>query len=265
MKKLGRLLGVMILYSGLGVSMMSATAAASQTAYDPKLYNEIYKGIASFEPSFTVSYIGDEAAAEEQIRLILKDIRKKDSYSYENMTRLEASMKQNGNVTNLQFTIDFLTTKEKEIYVDKRVEEVLSSIRKENLSQHEMIKAVHDYIVLNMEYSDDTKGSSHSTYTALTEKKGVCQAYSLLMHKMLSELGLEVQYIKGEAGGAAHSWNLVKIAGEWRHIDATWNDPINNKVDTVRYDYFLKTDQEMMKTHSWKTADYPEAVSKISS
>lgn len=261
MKKLGRLLGLITLCSGLGASIMSTAAMADHTAYDPELYSEIYDGIASFEPSFTVSYKGEEKAVEEQLKLILHDIRKKDSYSYENMTRLEASIKQMGDEMNLQFSIDFLTTKEKEKYVDERVEEILSNIRKEKLSQQDMIKAVHDYIVLNIEYSDDTQGSSHSTYTALTENKGVCQAYSLLMHKMLSELGIEAQYIKGKAGGAAHSWNLVKVAGEWRHIDSTWDDPLDNKEDTIRYNYFLKTDKEMTKTHSWNTADYPKAFS----
>lgn len=262
MKKVWILLGSIILCSGFTASSMAA-ALTGQTVYDEALYKDIYNGIATFEPSFTVSYTGDEAAAEEQLKLILEEIRKKDSYSYENMTRLEASLKPNGHMTDLQFTVDFLTTKEKENYVEKRVEEVLSSIRKENLSQQEMIKAVHDYIVLTIEYSTDTTGNSHSTYTALTENKGVCQAYSLLMYKMLSELGFETQYVKGKAGGAAHSWNLVKVAGEWRHIDATWDDPLDHNVDTVRYHYFLKTDEEMMKTHTWNTADYPKAFNSI--
>lgn len=260
MKKLGRLLVILVLYSGLSAFIMSTAAMADQTSYDSKLYSEIYNGIASFKPSFTVSYTGDEEEATKQLNLILEDIRKKDSYLYENMTRLEASMKPHDYGTDIQFTIAFLTTKEKEKYVDERVEKVLSSIRKEELSQQEMIKAVHDYIVLNIEYSSDTKGSSYSAYTALTEKKGVCQAYSLLMQKMLAELGMEVKYIKGKAGGAAHSWNLVKVAGEWRHIDATWDDPVDNRADTVHYHYFLKTDREMMKTHAWNTADYPKAV-----
>lgn len=255
-----RLLIILVLYNGLSAFIMSATATANQTAYDSKLYSEIYNGIASFESSFTVSYEGDEDSAAKQLKLILEDIRKKNSYLYENMTRLEASMKPHDNGTDIQFSIVFLTSKEKEKYVDEQVEKVLSSIRKEKLSQQEMIKAVHDYIVLNTEYSYNTKGSSYSAYTALTEKKGVCQAYSLLMQKMLEELGMEVKYIKGKAGGAAHSWNLVKIAGEWRHIDATWDDPIDNKAETVRYQYFLKTDQEMVKTHSWHTVEYPKAV-----
>ncbi len=262
MKKIRILLGIIVLYSGFTASSMTAAAMTGQTVYDRDLYNEIYKQIASFQSSFTVSYRGDEEAAEEQLKLILEDIRKKDSYSYENMTGLEATLKPNGHVTTIQFTVDFLTTKEKEDYVDEEVEKVLAGIRKEKLSEQEKIKAVHDYIAMNIEYSNDTYGSSHSVYTALTEKRGVCQAYSLLLHKMLSELGFEMQYVKGKAGGAAHSWNLVKLTDEWRHIDVTWDDPLDDNVNTVRYNYFLKTDQEMMKTHSWNTAEYSKAVSK---
>ncbi|MEG0451201.1 MAG: hypothetical protein RR595_15200, partial [Lysinibacillus sp.] len=50
--------------------------------------------------------------------------------------------------------------------------------------------------------------------------------------------------------------------GNWYHVDPTWNDPIGNKNDEVRYKYFMLTDKQISKTHFWEKEEYPAAKSE---
>ena len=78
---------------------------------------------------------------------------------------------------------------------------------------------------------------------------------------MLRELNVEVQFVKGFAGNERHAWNLVKVDNQWYHVDATWDDPVGNKADEVSYKFFMVTDSQLSKTHSWTKGDYPVAKS----
>ena len=58
-------------------------------------------------------------------------------------------------------------------------------------------------------------------------------------------------------------WNLVKIEGDWYHIDLTWDDANKSEYpDFVRYDYFCVTDEliyRVRKVYDQKYA-YPKAT-----
>ena len=60
----------------------------------------------------------------------------------------------------------------------------------------------------------------------------------------LTKLGLDnVKVITDK-----HVWNAVKIDDKWYHIDLTWDDPVVlNGSDTILYDYFLITSDELLK------------------
>lgn len=140
-------------------------------------------------------------------------------------------------------------------YVDQQVKAILSKIIRPEMNSHEKVKAVHDYLVLNLGY--DTSLLSNSPYTALTEGKTACNGYAMLAYKMLKELGFEVRLISGIASSQAyktqnHAWNLVKLDDKWFHLDVTWDDPVPDKAGRILYDYYLLTDKEILKNHSWK-------------
>ena len=39
-----------------------------------------------------------------------------------------------------------------------------------------------------------------------------------------------------------HAWNLIKIDGEWYHIDVTWDDPTPDLLGRVNHVFFLISD-----------------------
>ncbi len=61
----------------------------------------------------------------------------------------------------------------------------------------------------------------------LRSKKGVCEDYSQLYHKMCASVGLESVVVTGlsrkmTGRGGDHAWNAVKIGDQWQLLDATW-------------------------------------------
>lgn len=44
-----------------------------------------------------------------------------------------------------------------------------------------------------------------------------------------------------------HTWNMVKVDGNWYHVDITWDDPTG--ANTLRYTYFLVSDAQIKKNH----------------
>ena len=87
---------------------------------------------------------------------------------------------------------------------------------------------------------------SYTAYGALINGKAVCEGYSRAMQLLLSYLDMECRLIHGMADGTGHMWDLVRIGGDWYHLDATWND----QKDVVIYDYFNVTDHVIQKDHT---------------
>jgi hypothetical protein len=50
-------------------------------------------------------------------------------------------------------------------------------------------------------------------------------------------------------------WSLIKLDGQWYHLDVTWNDSGSGSNDR----YLLKSDATMEKDHSWDHSKYPAA------
>lgn len=154
--------------------------------------------------------------------------------------------------------ISYVATYEEEQQVDQRVDEILATIVDSGMDVEAKEKAIHDWIVANVEY--DLSLVEYSAYGALFLGRTVCQGYSLLLHKMLEEVGISSRIVHSEE--MSHSWNMVNLCGTWYHVDATWNDPVPDVPGRVLYDYFNLSDVEIGSTHvGWKTSvlDAPDA------
>ena len=94
---------------------------------------------------------------------------------------------------------------------------------------------------------------------------GVCQAYTLLTQLMLEALNIESRFVSGIATAKemtdGHAWNLVKVDGEWYHLDVTWNDPLPDRGPNSQEEtYLLKSDEFMAQSRTWDRNNYPQAL-----
>lgn len=125
---------------------------------------------------------------------------------------------------------------------------------------YERIKYVHDRIIDMTVYDEESyrlgdasdkmmEAYSNSAYGPLVEGVALCGGYAKLFEAVMHRLGYECEYITGTADGGPHAWNMIKLDGEYYHIDLTWDDP--DRDDGLRlYNYFCVNDAMIEKTHT---------------
>ena len=243
------------------------TANAPSTSLPKKitsveqLTEAFYYYFSQFEESFTLQYSGSTKNIDDIIEQASKEASKRDPFVDGHLSERNIKYSYNMLSAKIEVSQTYLISQDEVMAVNASINQLVASIQDENMSDIDKVKFVNDYIVQNTSYSDQTNGSPHSAYTALAERKAVCQGYALLAQQMLTALGVESLYVVGYADGVGHAWNLVNLEGQWYHLDTTWNDPLPDRGKHVRYDYFLVTDSQLAKDHTWERADYPQANS----
>lgn len=146
---------------------------------------------------------------------------------------------------------------------------VINEIIKLEMTELERVIVIHDYIVKSAEYAqgqyliNKNDKDIYNVYGLLMNNIAVCQGYADTFKMMLDLLKIENYVVQGIAaypnGLQEHAWNLVKLDGEYYHIDSTWNDPIGNQKDKSSYKYFLMNDEDIRKDHKWDESNYPKS------
>lgn len=153
---------------------------------------------------------------------------------------------------------------------------IVSQIITSSMSDYECVKAIHDYLVKNVNYDYDglTSGAvnsathkSHSAEGALCDNLAVCDGYAKAFELLCAQAGIPAYMMYGTAGNdtdgwESHAWNVVKVAGQWYQIDCTWDDPLVNGLlvtdgSNITYKYFLLTDSEMYVDHILNDSQTP--------
>lgn len=176
-----------------------------------------------------------------------------------------------------KLTIEFKYSDSKEILINKeklvqqKVDEIVNKVIKPDMKDYEKEAVLHDYVVNNAKYDNrlftgNMPKESYTAYGLLVNKSGVCQGYAELMDRLLKASGIESRIVIGEAkdetGWISHAWNIVKIGGEYYHLDATWDDPVaEDDSNEPRYSYFNVTDEQIGQNHKWDKSNYPQCSS----
>lgn len=131
---------------------------------------------------------------------------------------------------------------------------VLSKV-KSSWSDYQKVKYIHDWLVLNSTPDPDNVGGpwASNAYGAIVDGRPTCLGYAKATFYMLSKLGFDVVFDIGMGTTAKHIWVKVKVDGNWYCLDTTWDDPVSStKVDPdyISYEYFLRTDEFMTKSHA---------------
>lgn len=121
-------------------------------------------------------------------------------------------------------------------------------------TEYEKVYAIYNYLTQNFRYDYGFK--NYSAWRLLRDGKGVCASYAEAMCELCYLFGIECEKIRGTANynGGNHAWSLVKVDGQWYQCDATWDLHEYNHP----YQYFLISDRQMSKDHTFKAEDYPE-------
>ena len=235
---------------GLGVVVEQQDGAASlASTYDATALEKlIVEGIKAWQTSIDVSELGltrddiNNGAVRSIINSHPEFISLSGGYTY---------WTSGSSITKIAFT--YLTNaKEEQQELDAALQEVKSKIDTSGMSDEEIVLAYHEYLTSTVSYAyedyfNGTIAANHGydMYGALVKHSCVCQGYAKTMFYLLREAGLSCAIASSE--NINHAWNIVKIRGNWYHIDATWDDPVWDMPGRSYHDYFLVSFDTMNK------------------
>ena len=206
------------------------------------LKNSIYNHMMNRDSTFSFYYTGNNAID------LLKEVSEENDYLERSISKFETYTSS----TECIVKVYYRTTKEQEDYIDSQLKTIVYNLIDPRMNESERVVAINNYIVKLYNYDDTLQ--SDNVYSALTTKTTTCQGYAMTAYKMFKYAGIETRLISGTMKGTPHGWNLVKIAGNWYHIDSTNNDNI------IRDKYLLKSDDFMRKNQfAWDSSKYPAA------
>lgn len=244
--------------------------AVDETNKLERLELELAKQFKARSERFSVTYSGDKQDLSNKMTEVIRAALRHDDYSAYILESYLYTIRSWGNKSTIALEARYRETLEQTGVVDRTVAKALQTIIEPGMNEHEKIKAIHDWIVSHVEYDKSLK--HYTAYDAVTLGETVCQGYSLLGYKMLKEAGLTVLIAEGTVNTGEHAWNMVRVDGVWYHLDLTWDDPVGIAAaskdssmqqnqpgeSTIRYNYYLKTDEELRADHQW-TKKYPTA------
>ncbi|MFS0873509.1 transglutaminase domain-containing protein [Paenibacillus xylanilyticus] len=237
------------LYAASGTSDISTTTDLRQT---------LLTAMSQRTEELVFTYKGDVKGLKKQLQSSIDEAMTSDPYIQYTVKSYAFNYKGSNVSAEVHVNLSYRETKEQTDYVNRKVTSVLKEIITPGMTNHEKVKAIHDWIVLNLAY--DTSLQKYTAYDGLVTGSTVCQGYSLLAYRMLERVGIDNRIVEGTAGDQLHAWNIVNLDGKWYHMDTTWDDPTPDRRGKVSHNYYLLSDDEMARDHIWSgKGKYPAA------
>ena len=135
----------------------------------------------------------------------------------------------------------------------KQAEKIVAGLPKKS---SEPVRDLHDWIITHTCYDeeathlDDLQRSLSPSYHAtgvFENGTATCSGYTEAYHLLLREAG--IGSMKVFSNTMNHAWNLVNVDNEMKYIDTTFDDPVPDVKNSVRYDYYEMNEQTLMENY----------------
>lgn len=211
-----------------------------------KAYAKLFEAAASHSSSADVSAIG----------LTKSDVNKLYwAFDYDNSqffwlaNGYKYSFYSSGKVTTI--TMSYGRTASQKAALSPKFEAAAQEIIDKALEYsdaYDRLMVLHDELALRTEYL--TSGGVHISEAdgPLVYGQALCEGYSKAFMYLCQSIGIDCVCIIG----GEHMWNMVKVDGEWYHIDVTWDDPIivgSSGGSNIKHQYFLVSTKTILLDH----------------
>lgn len=205
-------------------------------------YDQIAAGVETALPAIDV-YNDTQPITKDELQLVVELYRA--DYAHHFWLGNSYNMSYNSKTVLLIYPA-YLLTGDALTAAKARFEEeasaVLSGITPD-MTEYEKELYIHDTLAQRVTYNESTY--AHSAYGALVDGVAVCEGYAEAFQYLLHRVGIWSFLVTGDAGGP-HEWNMVRIDGNYYHVDLTWND----QGEELYHEYFNVTDAQIGKDHT---------------
>ena len=210
-------------------------------------YHAMKAGFAALSPTFPVPRLENRELSDIffQLRLDCPEIFYVTGFSYRFYPGAD----------HVELVPEYLFDKSKikdhQKALSARVEKLARPAR--SMSDWEKERYIHDFICENVRYDKLKKPYSHEIIGPLGQGVGVCEGIAKSVKILCDALGLWCVIAISEANPEAgikyrHAWNILKIDGQYVHLDATFDNSLSHD-GVIRYDYFNLDDSRLFRDH----------------
>ena len=109
-----------------------------------------------------------------------------------------------------------------------KVKSIVAECAPEGASDYQKAFNLYNWLCVNASYD-----YTYTWYTAegvLLHGTGVCDSFASAYIMLLNEAGIDCKKVLGsDLRGESHAWVLVKLGGEWYHMDPTWDEASSHR------------------------------------
>lgn len=254
-------------------ALADAEQAASAAMEENEAVLTLRTQLIARNPDFTLDLIG--SVSQEQANALLSAALahtgnpKEGDYLKNHLIDCIPEISIADGKSQLHYQPAYKSTAAQEQAVDAAVADFFTTYPvKEIESEYERAYAIYDFICDTVVYDYARKHDTrlyygereiegiliaNTAYAALVEGTAVCEGYASLFYRLALEAGLDARIIYGFAY-EAHTWNMVRIDGQYYLLDATWDAG-----SYWNYEYFLVPELYMHETDEAFITDYPLA------
>ena len=158
--------------------------------------------------------------------------------------------------------------------IDQQIESVYRTLSEQlaNVKTDlEKEQAVCEYLIANTTYEINNLYNQNAA-TVICNHKGQCSGIAKAAKLLLNRFGIDTIIVNGTASDAStgvvgpHTWNIVKIDGEYFHLDVTFLLGGNiQKSKPYRFIYCNYSDADIRKDHVWDESSTPRCQKALAS
>lgn len=152
--------------------------------------------------------------------------------------------------------VSALDDRQKEVL--KMAETVIKEVVEDDMTPYEKEEAIYRWLTSELKSETgmltvipDSGEDSDNPYGVLKYHTAVCVGYATTFRMFMHMLGIECMVVHDTS--LTHSWDLVKLDGDWYHVDCYFDS------DQSNYRHFNLSDAIMIEDHDWDRAFFPKA------
>ena len=148
---------------------------------------------------------------------------------------------------------------ERQTQLTEKIDEIISGVQP-GWSDLEKALYLHDYLALHAEYdTDSSDGITYDACTLLLDGVGVCEAYTRAYLALMDRVQIPCETVSSR--DRSHTWNVIRIGGNWYHVDVTWDDPTRDHIGQVYHTNFCVSETQIRALgHDANDWEYSEEI-----
>ena len=168
-----------------------------------------------------------EAGSLSQVKKLLADYRAfLDPCRGEVLREVTQFLSDGRSHTQIHLRREFMMSPAQRMLLLDEVHRQVTRVIEPGMSEDRRLKAIVRWLSRRINYRNTGHLSDHNPFVGFFGGYGVCQSIALVAQYMFRAAGIPALYISGrrrDAGSQdpSHAWNLVKVEGNWYHVDCT--------------------------------------------